>query len=210
MAKLLGKPEFSGKLGNFVYATWKGKPYVRLAPSWRRKYVPTEKQEQNQKKFKFGMLLLRDFRELLKMTLEVKKDETVTSSSMKSILNDAIVGVHPDLSVDYSKMVIARGSLPPATGATVESGESVLRYTWTNETPSDSNGYHYNHAIFIACEPVSTDLWYELNGPRRNDLSGEMAIPKNWKGVELHTWIAFRSRDFKLMANSVYLGKVIG
>ncbi len=205
MARLLGKPEFSGKLGNIVYVTWKGKAYARIAPSWRGKYNPTEKQVQNQERFRFAMKLLRDFREMLNLTIEEEPRQTMSSAAMKTLLNGAIVGTHPEFSVDYSKLVVARGSLLPATNAAVESTGTGLKFTWTDETGDNSS---YNNAILIACEPRCQEMFYELNGPYRQDLAGELPIPEKWHDVELHTWIAFRSRDFKLKANSVYTGLI--
>jgi hypothetical protein len=208
MAKLLGKPQFSGRTGNLVHATWNGIPYVRMRPQWRGKYKPTPSQILNQKKFKFAILLMRDFRELLKLSVEFEIGQSATSSAMKVMLNDAIQGVHPDLSVDFSKLIVAKGSLPPATGAQVKSEKTgILKYTWTDET-DESRFYNVNHVMMVAYNAKTTEIWYELNGPWRKSLAAQMKVPDDWRGEELHTWIAFRSTDFKLKANSAYTGVV--
>ena len=207
MAKLLGKPQFSGRTGNLVHATWNGRPYVRMRPHWKGRYKPTPAQILNQKKFKYAMLLMRDFRELLKLTVEFEIGQSTSSSAMKALLNDAIVGVHPDLSVDFSRMQVARGSLPPATNAKVESTGTGLKFSWADETERDKE-YFLSHSILVAYNPETNDVFYELNGPIRTRLSGEMNIPEFWRDKELHTWISFRSVDFKLKANSVYTGVI--
>jgi hypothetical protein len=208
MAKLLGKPQFSGRTGNLVHATWNGKPYVRMRPQWRGKYKPTPAQVLNQQKFKFAMLLMRDFRDLLKLTVEFETGQSASSSAMKVFLNEAITGVHPELTVDYSKLIVAKGSLPPATSAQVESVDpGILKFSWTDGADK-VNLHSADHVIMVAYNAKTTEIWWELNGPRRSQLKSEMKVPDVWRGEDLHTWVAFRSIDFKLKANSVYAGVV--
>jgi hypothetical protein len=209
MAKLLGKPQFSGRTGNLVHATWNGKPYVRMRPHWKGRYKPTPAQILNQKKFKFAMLLMREFRDLLKLTVEFEIGQSASSSAMKVFLNEAITGVHPELSVDYPKLIVAKGSLPSATSALTASVDpAMLKFSWTDETDRIHQLHFTNHVMMVAYNEKYSEIWYELNGPRRMNLQAEMKVPEAWRGDELHTWISFRSTDFKLKANSVYTGLV--
>ena len=208
MARIKKRGQFSGKMSNVVFATWNGIEYVRAPPTWKKKYKATPKQLLNQQKFRFGMKLVNDFRELLFLSVEFEKGQSSASSAMRTLLNDAITGVHPNLSVDYSKMLVAKGSLPPVTGATVESTGTGIKFSWTDETDTVHRYHYQNNSILVVYCPDTNDVFYDLNGPKRFLLSGELKLSDYWKGKLLHTWLAFRSADSKLKSNSVYTGEL--
>ena len=210
MAKQGKNGTFTGKMGNLVGSTWNGIPYVKKRPQWRGRYKPTEKQLLNQAKFRFAMKQMREFRELLNLTVEFETGQSSSSSAMRTLLNEAIVGVHPDLALDYSRLLLAKGTLLPEANVHVESTEAgILKYTWTDEvSKSDHSRFGPDHAMMIACWAEGPETWYELNGARRWKLSAEMKLPEFFSGKTLHTWLAFRSPDFKLKSNSVYTGTI--
>jgi len=209
MAKINKDGHPIGKLANVVYTTVNGVRVVRSRPVWRGRYKPTAKQIQNQKKFKFAMMQMRNFRDFLKLTIETEPGRTINSAAMRTLLNQAIVGVHPDLSLDCSRMMVAKGSLPPATGGRVEATEpGILKFSWTDETESGKGYAWANNSFLIAYDPVTQEIVAELNGPTRRMLSGELKIPGFLCGIDLHCWIAFRTIDFKLKSDSVYVGVV--
>jgi hypothetical protein len=159
------------------------------------------------------MKQMREFRELLNLTVEFETGQSSSSSAIRSMLNEAITGVHPDLVLDYSRLLPAKGTLLPETNIHVESTETrILKYTWTDEISmaDHSRLYRGDHAMMMACweEGPEREIWYDLNGSRRHTLSAEMKLPEFFSGKKMHTWLAFRSPDFKLKSNSFYTGEV--
>ena len=212
MARLNGNSilaNFSGKIHNVVIAKWNGITYIRGLPDNIRPKKRTERQELNQERFKLANHLVTLFRPLFKVSIEQVVGQSASSSAMSSMLRNAITGVYPNLSLDHSRLQVARGSLPPATNARCESiEEGVLRFHWTDETNANSKLYDYNlnHAVLVAnCDGA---VYFDLNGVIRGMLSGELRMP-TLSGKKVHTWIFFRSDDFKLKSDSVYTGEVV-
>ncbi len=208
MARVKKKGQLSGAVGTVVFSSWNGIDYVRSPPSWKKKYKATPNQILNQQKFKFAMKLMRDFRVLMNISVEFEKGQSSLSSAMRSLLNEAIIGVHPDLSVDYSKLLVAKGTLPPPVEATVESTGTGIKFIWTEETEHYYYKDHSLYCILVAYHPETEQLFFEFNGPRSSLRSGELKIDDFYWDKELHSWLAFRSVDSKLKSNSVYTGVI--
>jgi hypothetical protein len=211
MARLNGNSilaNFSGKIHNVVIAKWNGITYIRGLPSDIRPKKRTERQLINQERFKLANHLVTLFRPLFKVSIEQEIGQSASSSAMSAMLRHAITGEYPNLSLDHSRLLVARGSLPPATNARCESTEAgVLKFDWTDETNATSKMYEYylNHAVLVAyCDGA---VYFDLNGVNRSRLSGELKYP-SLSGKKVHTWIFFRNDDFKLKSDSVYTGEV--
>ena len=212
MARLIGNnglSNFSGKFGTIVGGSWNGIQYIRCRPDYK-KHKPTEKQILNQQRFRFANSLVHEFREFFYLSFEKEFGQSQASSAMKCLLNGVIVGEHPNLSVDYNKLLVAKGSLPAAAEAVANSGEpGMINFSWVDNSNHIEPGKYpwTHHSILVAYSEEMKELMYDLNGPRRAVGAGSLKIPAFF-GKEVHTWISFRSADHQLKANSVYTGLI--
>jgi hypothetical protein len=210
VAKLVGNSileNFSGKISNVVVAQWNGITYIRSLPTQSKKRKPSEKQLHNRLRFQIANQVVTIFRSLFKLSIEEVKGQSASSSAMSKLLQDAIT---PGLDIDFSRLMVSRGTLPPATGAKVESIEpGVLKFQWTDEVSVNNKkkDYDKNQVLLVAYIQNEGQLFYDLHGVKRSTLSGELKI-EGHSGKKLHTWICFRSDDFKLKSDSVYVGQV--
>jgi hypothetical protein len=208
MGKLKDGFHFSGKFSNVVGATWNGISYIRAAPHWKGGYKPTAKQIANQQKFRFAMEQLKHFRRLFELTIEKQDGQSRASQAMTAMLRDAITGAHPDLAMDYSRMLVAKGSLAPALEASANSaGAGTISFQWSHDPDVKKSNERFHQAMFVAYLGENEGVYHYLHGPYRRENRWEWQIP-SLAGKSVHTWMSFRSMDMRMIANSVYTGVV--
>ena len=212
MAKLAADSpiRFRGKLSNIVAAEWNGMIVIRAAPHWKKKYKPTPKQYANQQRFKYANTFVGIFRDLLDMTVQKEPGQTRASIAMRGLLNEALVGDWPKTQLDYSRLQLARGTLPPADSPVAKAGETGrIEFEWEydfKKYPKDKD-YGQHHVMLIAYSKTSHKPAYDVHAGFRNNRKGTLQCSFK-KGEEVHTWISFRTGDFGFKANSVYTGLV--
>ena len=109
----------SGKVGNVIGGSWKGIDYIRIKPSSVAN--PRTVGQVNQRtKFSSVLEFLqpnKDFIRLGYKNYAVKRTEF--NSAMSYLLSNAITGIAPDFTVDYSKALLSRGSLSGVLNGTI-------------------------------------------------------------------------------------------
>ncbi len=202
---------FTGKLSNVVASEWNGMTVLKAAPHWHKKYKATPRQKANQGRFLYASRIIhRIFRELIDLTVEKEMGQTRHSIIMRELLNNALIGPWPDTYVDYSKLLLAKGTLPPADSPVVKAGEEgKIDFEWEYDPMNypSSKKYGLNRTMLIAYSQSSQKVCYNVHGNKRQ--SGKASLQTQYtKGEEVHTWISFRTGDFGRKADSVYTGKV--
>jgi hypothetical protein len=147
---------------------------------------------------------------LLKACYEYFKKRKVNTGrvAIKS-LAAALKGKFPDLSLDFSKVSILKGTLAPYCGAMYHDENSYkLNFSWSACTQRNSN---QNDELMgmIYC-PETREFWCEPNlGITRADGFCTIDVPAEFRDKELHVWLAYRSADQRSQSNSTYMGKVL-
>lgn len=194
-----------GKLGDVVGSTWRGQPYAKT-PSVRKKTGSTPAQEAQRTKFKLIIELLKPLKKVVNVTF-------LTSDPLKTGMNNAtaynlanaIAGEYPELSVDYTKLAVARGNLPFAEQSTVAANGSMLTFTWQPNLATGSAQAN-DQVVLVAYCPMLKQC-RESFGPATRDAGTATFNVAAFNGQEVHTYIAFISEDKKLSSDSVYTGK---
>jgi hypothetical protein len=204
---------FSGKVGPIVGATWNGMPVMRSKPRKKRNATLSEAQLAQKARFALGMRFLQAMGPLVNISYQSGYGKTAKNAALSRLLSQAVGGVYPDLYIDYSAVEIARGELKKAAGAAVTFTEDQqLRFTWTNNTGMGTAAAT-DQAILVAYCPETNDLLWTGDGGRRDAGEGLLDIGllvKVMQGREftVHTWMSFRGRDGKRVADSCYTGVV--
>jgi hypothetical protein len=99
---------FSGKVGDVVGSTWKGKQVIRKLPA-PGKTGPSPAQLKQQARFGKLVGFLRPVTPLLNQAFE--KSNLNMSAFNKALSNNqnAITGVYPDFKIDYTKVILCKG-----------------------------------------------------------------------------------------------------
>ena len=198
---------FDGAVGTVVGAKWRGKNVMKKKPTFSRNRKFSQEQLIQHAKFSLAHNFFRRFTTLLQSSFEDVTGKTPRGIAFRHFLDNAITGIYPNFGIDYSKVLVARGSLLNVMGTSADSvNPGKLRINWT-ETALDMKANPIDVAIIVAYCPELNLLMYTVNGPARTAMTAELDMPF-FSGKEVQTWIAFRSEKGHLVSESTYTGAV--
>ena len=199
---------FKGILGTAVGSKWKSKSVIKSRPPAKRTTPSTELQLQQQAKFKLLITFLKPIRTLLNLTLKKPAGGDMSGHNMAfSINKNAITGLYPAFSMDYSKVLLSQGSLENAdapSAASTASGKLV--FTWTDN--SDGENTLISDTAFVAAYCEEKKRWVQKQQiATRNAGSCSLDVAA-FSGKQVQTYIGFMSADRKKISDSIYTGIV--
>ncbi len=127
--------------------------------------------------------------------------------AMGVVLNLAITGTYPNISISYPHVLISKGPLPPAqNAAAVANSESDIAFSWENNS-GNGTAKATDKAILLAYFPALQQIIFSMQTGTRADGA---AVLKTGilKGNTAETWLGFLSSDEKDAADSIYTGSV--
>ena len=196
----------SGKVGNVIGGNWKGIDYLRIKPSSVAN-PRTVGQVNQRNKFSATIQFLQPNKEFLNVGFKsyaVKK--TAFNAAMSYTLGNAITGVAPDFTVDYSLALLSRGSLSNVANGVVDvSVPEVVSFTWSDNS-LEGNANATDKSMLLIYNPIKKESITILDGANRSIGSEVVSVPVSYAGDTLHMYMAFISLDGKQVSNSVYLG----
>ena len=205
MAKFLSSTfgKISGRHGTAVAATIKGETVIKVytPPS-----NPNTKKQQAQR-LKFGMIAnaLRPLRAIITVGFGDKRGYYQAASLA---LRDAISGTYPDFSINYAKLVLSSGSLPPSPATSISaSGNMNVAVEWDKTVWSTGDASDPVYVAFL--NPLTQMVIFAEAQAKRGDGAVTILLPAPWLGATLHAWLFFTSDDRKLSSVSQYLGTVV-
>ena len=198
---------FSGKVGTVVGGTWKGISYMR-SRSGKRTGQATDLQLEQQSKFRLTIQFLRQFTALLNITFkDFANGITGPNAALAYNIRNGISGTYPNFSINYSMVLLSRGTLANAIAPTATAGTAgKVNFAWTDNT---GNGFAKSNdkAILIVYCPDLDQTISTLSGANRN-MSGDTLEVTNFSGKTVQTWVAFISADGKNVSDSLFTGQV--
>jgi hypothetical protein len=121
-------------------------------------------------------------------------------------VKNAITGIHPELKIDYSMVLLSRGDLPNVGSPAVMVSEGKLMFTWTDN--SGKGQAHGSDKAFVAAYCEDLNNWKAMmDVALRSDGSCGFDL-NDFAGKTVHTYIGFISEDGKNVADSLYTGLV--
>jgi len=193
----------SGRHGSAVATTTKdGQSILKIykAPS----NPNTVAQVKQRTKFGFVNSELSALREIFKRSYRSNKGMNLAVSYA---LKNAVLGDAPNLSLDYSKLCFAWGSIqfPDEIKAEVQ-GANTIKIEWDtttrteDETPDELNLIFMNSASKFTILRESVAL--------RNEGTVLFELPTMWTGTEVYCWIYFSTPENNLTSVSKFMGKL--
>ncbi|WP_316811489.1 DUF6266 family protein [Pedobacter heparinus] len=134
-------------------------------------------------------------------------DKNPHNAAVSYNVKNAMQGSYPDISLNYSKVLLSKGSLEPAIdpGATLTG--TLLELTWQVAADMDWGIKNDRAMLFIYCPELDKAV-YVWSGSRRSTGKDEIELPLNYVDKELQVYIAFKADNGKSMSNSVWVGLV--
>lgn len=200
---------FSGKVGNVVGVNNGGSYYMRSLPS-KSKKPPTEAQLRQRLKFSLVLAFLRPIRTLISVGYQsFKKKGGAFGAATGYLLENAITGVYPALSIDYTKVKVSRGSLLGVANPELvtTAGTSEIEFNWSNNALAGTiNGT--DMATLLVYSDVLDEYIMLAGAAPRSAETFSLAIPPRLLGQEVYCWMTFVRADGKQASDSRYMGKV--
>jgi hypothetical protein len=196
----------SGKVGNIIGGSWKGIDYIRIKPSSvANPRTPGQVNQRN--KFSASIEFLqpnKDFVNVGYKAFAVKK--TAFNSAMSNVLNNAITGIAPDFTVDYSLALLSKGNLStPLNGSVDLTTANQVTFNW-DDNSTDGNANTTDKSMVLAYNPSKKESIYILDGAQRSVTTQILSLPTSYTGDTIELFMAFVSENGKVVSNSIYLG----
>jgi hypothetical protein len=198
---------FSGTVGTVIGGTWKGIDYMRSRPN-KKKSMSTVDQIAHQLKFALVMRFLQTMTGLVEITFKSAANRmTEFNAAFSYNLKNAVGGVAPDFTVDYSKVLVSRGNLPNAGAPTATAaGGGVIDFAWTDNSGTGSAVATDKTALAVYCPALDSTIY--TSGTTTRADAGEKLDVTLFTGQTVETWIGFVSPDGAEAANSLFLGEM--
>ncbi len=195
----------SGKVGNVIGGSWKGIDYIRIKPTSVAN-PRTEGQVNQRNKFSATIEFLqpnKDFINVGYKSFAIK--QTPFNAAMSYVLNNAIIGIAPDFSVDYSSALLSKGILSKALNPLADlSTAGQVSFSW-DDNSTENNAKRTDRAMLLVYNPMKNESTYQLAGVDRITGTEVLVIPNSYTGDTVEMFMAFVSLDGKV-SNSSYLG----
>lgn len=196
----------SGKVGNIVGGSWKGIDYIRIKPSSVAN-PRTEGQVNQRNKFTLTLEYLQATKDFIKIgykSFATKKTEF--NAAMSYVLNNAVGGIAPNFTIDYSLALLSRGPLSGVLNPTTDlTTAGQVSFDW-DDNSAEGNANVTDKAMVLVYNPSKKESISILDGADRTVGSQVVTIPNTYAGDTVELFMAFVSADGTQVSNSVYLG----
>jgi hypothetical protein len=198
---------FTGAVGNVVGVSSRGKKYIR-SRSVRRTSPSSQKQLEQQLKFSLVTRFQQPLRGLLNQTFpSYKTNTTGVNRALSYNLRNAVSGVYPAYTINYSMFLISRGCLAkPQTPTATAGGDGLVNFAWTNDA-RQGRGEANDKAVLVIYCPDIKECVYITEGAERGTGAASIDV-SGFVGKTVQTWIGFISDSGKDVATSIYTGEV--
>ncbi|OIR07536.1 hypothetical protein GALL_101970 [mine drainage metagenome] len=198
---------FSGTVGTVIGGTWKGIDYMRSKSS-RKPGNFSQAQLEQQAKFGLMMKFLRTFGTLLSTSFrDFANGITGPNAALAYNIRNAITGVYPAFSINYSLVMLSRGTLQNATAPAAAAGAAgKVNFTWTDNSGAGTAKATDQAMLMVYC-PATGQTVYTVAGGARNTAAAELDVT-GFSGKTVQTWISFITDDGKEVSDSLFTGEV--
>lgn len=196
---------FSGKVGSVIGSSWRSVDYLRGLPKKSNK-ASTEPQLAQRTRFALAAQYLSPIKDILNIGFKDKQLNKITgyNAAVKIFLNQAVTGDYPDFVIDFSKVVLSKGSLSVMHGLNGSLQGSDLLLNWQ----SILNRYNAfaDDVLTVVLFNATKNMYMVYEEAQRAALSYTAVIGTNFSGDVFYAWAFTVNRDATAVANSQYLG----
>lgn len=196
---------FTGKLGNLIGYTVKGKPLLRTVGKISK--PPTIAQLAVRKTIALLNVVVNDTLIFINcgFAREVLGTDKNPANAYMSANFGATLGSYPDLTIDYSKLLFSKGTLDIAQDATATLLEDGIEFIWDTDSSMIWNKGN-DRTMLLVYFPDSRECICILSGAQRRQGKDFVPLYAHQMNETMHTYLAFAASDGKNVANSVYTG----
>jgi hypothetical protein len=197
-----------GRVGNMVFYLLHGKIVGRTI-GVVDKY--SDAQLGNQMEFGLTTLLLNPVDKFIRAGFRITPKAAGQSfHNVAFSLNKkgAMTGSYPDISIDFSKVILSKGILPLPMNAEVKLADNKLQFSWDPDLDNEENDPS-DQVMLVAYFPHTSQAMTVQNGSLRTAGKHEIRLPSFKTTMVIETYMAFISEDRERVSDSLYLGQLI-
>jgi len=200
---------FSGKVGTVIGGTWKGIDYMRsIAASVSN--PRTAGQLEQRAKMSAVVKFLQPLTSFLRIGFKSAAIKMSAFNAATSyMLANAITGIYPAFTIDYSKVLVSKGNFPGALNPLAVAGiAGAIDFTWENNT-WETDAMADDQALLVVYNP-SKNAAVSFTGAVTRAIGVQtITLPNSYTGDEVQCYIAFTNANQSVISNSEYVGGVI-
>lgn len=200
---------YSGKVGSVIGSSWRNVDYVRSL-SKRSNKPASEDQLAQRMRFALAVSFLSPIKDLLKLGYSdtVQTRSTAYNKALQNLLAYGITGTYPSLELDYSAVIIAKGSLANLMGVHwSETAPQEVTLNWTMET-NRFNAFSDDSVILLMYNKEK-NFFSILESGTREDGTLSFTFPETYTGDHVVGWVFAGHRDGVKTSGSYYLGEIV-
>lgn len=166
----------------------------------------------NQQSMAVTMALLKCMKDFINVGFELEAAGTVKNAfNLASSYNKkgALQGEYPNISVNYSKVILSKGDLPVAKDIQLRKTDTGVLISW-DPGRLDFNYGLDNSVMIMLYHPLRKKAKSFLNAARREEGSRFIEMDKEWLDEPIEAYLCFKSADGKHISDSVYVGNLNG
>lgn len=182
---------FSGRVGNVVGSSWKGRGVMRIRPA-SVSNPKTGKQLNQRSRFGMAVKLVHANGELVKPGFgPLANGMSAYNAAVSYNLAHAFTGEYPDVSIDYAQVMLSKGELAPVSNLTpVFTAPNLLTLNWDNN--STTLHARTDDRLMVSLYDAESGIAgiYPL-AAAREDGSAELQTPEGWNGRNVQVFAFF-------------------
>lgn len=125
-----------------------------------------------------------------------------------AVLNLAIGGIYPALSINFSKVLVSNGRIPPATEAqAMKQSDTAIFFSWQDNNDLGTASKK-DKAVLVAFSPATGKAIFSIGHAVRGDGQALLHIPSAMNDT-YHTWLGFINQGETEAATSIYTGMIL-
>ena len=192
----------TGKVGSVVGAYWRDIYYIRSLPS-KVNNPRTEGQVKQRSKFSVTMEFLSAITPFIRIGYKEYSTgrQTAFNAATSYNIKNATIERNDKFELDFSKVLVSRGSLCTAFGIKGEIINGQLQFTW--DATLKENARSNDMVMLLAYNSTKKEAIYNFYVAQRSHRTADMQLPSTWADDVIHSYISFRSADGELVSESV-------
>jgi len=201
---------FQGRIGNLVGYTLKGKYIVRKIGRSTKPLTPGRKS--NCQKMTVVNEILSPSLAVIRAGFRLAvagTDKNEYNEAVSYNKKNAIQGEYPNISLDYTKVLVSMGDLPVAVNPVINQTAKADEIEFNWEVAADLPIQRYNdRAMLMVYFPELKLTFYHLSGSKRVEGKDILRIDSDYAGERMEAYISFVKDDGQRVSNSVYAGSL--
>jgi hypothetical protein len=192
----------SGKHGSAVASHRNGVSILKVFTP------PTDSRSKNQlmQRQKFG-LVANSLSPLRPIIYQGYGSKEAFAKAFSWALRNAITGIYPDLTLDYSKVMLSTGTLAQSAAfSCVKGAANQVSITWDATVYGNTDGNDPVNLVFY--NPVQRTPIFIQGSFIRSTGKADINMPPLWAGASIHCWMFFTSVNATNASMSQYIGKI--